>query len=322
MNKGIGTRAPSAGINGLPTSVARAGVSPSDALGLVLEELRTSKLTDQSTHRMTELLVRFTIFSDKGLRLQSLDQITATHASQFIKASISALGGPQKPAVATMHLRRSALRLYFQTLRQLGVVSGDPTMDIALPPRSCLAVRPLTDDEIVVCRSYSLQTLTATRQPAAWALAEATARTSEIHHILVSDLDFTNGRVWIHGSSKAEARWDSLSDWGATQLARRVGSLKNVLTDDPAIAYEGRGSQEARQVSSCIAIAETLTRAGIGREPDVRPGSVVAWAGRKVFEETGSIEEVARRLGIRSLDRAARFIGWGWKPEPSERTGA
>lgn len=166
-----------------------------------------------------------------------------------------------------------------------------------------------------MCRSFSLQTLTATRQPAAWALAEATARTSEIHHILVSDLDFTNSRVWIHGSSKAEPRSGSLSEWGATQLARRVGSLDSVLTDDPAVAHEGGGSEESGQVSSCIAVAETLRRAGIGREPDVRPGSVVAWAGRKVFEESGSIEEVARRLGMRSLDRAARFIGLTWQPE-------
>ena len=153
-------------------------------------------------------------------------------------------------------------------------------------------------------------------------LAEATARTSEIHHILVSDLDFTNRRVWIHASSKAEPRWGSLSDWGATQLARRVGSLDDVLTDDPAVAYEGHGSEESGQVSSCVAVAETLRRAGIGREPDVRPGSVVAWAGRKVFEETGSIEEVARRLGMRSLDRAARFIGLSWKPQSSDGTWA
>ena len=114
------------------------------------------------------------------------------------------------------------------------------------------------------------------------ALAEATARTSEISHIVVSDLDFANRRVWIHGSSKAEARWGLLIDWGGTQLVRRIGSLKNVPTDDSALAYEGRGSEESAQASSCIAIAETLTRAGIGREPDVRPGSVVAWAGRRI----------------------------------------
>ena len=34
--------------------------------------------------------------------------------------------------------------------------------------------------------------------------------------------------------------------------------------------------------------------------------------------ETASIDEVARRLGIRSLDRAARFIGWGWAPQPAD----
>jgi integrase/recombinase XerC len=271
---------------------------------------------------MTELLIRFTVFVDKGLRLSSVEDITAEHASRFVFAVISKPVGPQRPSVATMHLRRSALRLYFRTLRQLGMAVGDPTIDLVLPPRSCLAVRPLTDDEIVVCRSFSLQTLTATRQPAAWALAEATARTSEIPHIVVSDLAPSNRRVWIHGSSKAEARWGLLSEWGATQLARRVGSLKNVAMEDPFVAYEGRGSEESAQASSCIAIAETLMRAGIGREPDVRPGSVVAWAGWRIFEEGGSIEEVARRLGIRSLDRAARFIGWGWAHQPADRNGA
>ena len=290
----------------------RRASAPSSALCAVLEELRRSKLTDQSTHRMTELLVRFTVFAEKGLRLGSVEEITPEHGRRFVFASISTPSGSDRPSVAPMHLRRSALRLYLRTLRQLGYEVGDPTQDLVLPARSCLAVRPLTDDEIVLCRSFSLQTLTATMQPAAWALAEATARTSEIPHIAVSDLDFTNQRVWIHASSKAEARWGSISDWGATQLARRVGSLKNVLESDPSVAYGGDGSEESRQVSSCIAIAETLRRAGIGAEPDVRPGSVVAWAGCRVFSETGRIEEVARRLGMRSLDRAAKFIGWDW----------
>jgi len=281
-------------------------------LGLVLKELRGAKLTDQSTNRMVELLVRFTIFLEKGHRLQRVGSISQQHIRGFVFAGIPTRSGTQHPSVATMHLRRSALRLYFRTLRQLGLFEGDPTLDLELPPRSCLAMRPLTDDEVVLCRSFSLQTLTATRQPAAWALAEATARTSEIPHVRVSDLDFSNRRVWIHGSSKAEARWGYLSGWGATQLARRVGSLKSVLEDNPAVANEGRGSEQSGQASSCIAIAETLARAGIGQEPDVRPGSVVGWAGRRVFDSTGRIEDVALRLGVRSLDRAARLIGWDW----------
>src|SRR5438270_4497131 len=101
--------------------------TPPEALGHILEELRRSKLTDQSTHRMTELLVRFTIFLDKGLRVGSVERISAEHVSQFICAAISTPTGRQRPSVATMHLRRSALRLYFRTLRPIGLYDGDPT---------------------------------------------------------------------------------------------------------------------------------------------------------------------------------------------------
>jgi hypothetical protein len=48
-------------------------------------------------------------------------------------------------------------------------------------------------------------------------------------------------------------------------------------------------------------------------EPDVRPASVAAWAGRRILAETGRIDEVARRLGMVSLDRTARFIAFDWQ---------
>ena len=69
---------------------------------------------------------------------------------------------------------------------------------------------------------------------------------------------------------------------------------------------------ESGQSSSSMAICDTLARAGLGDEPDVRPLSVTAWAGVKMFEQTGRIDTVARRLGMRSLDRAALLIGWDW----------
>jgi hypothetical protein len=40
---------------------------------------------------------------------------------------------------------------------------------------------------------------------------------------------------------------------------------------------------------------------------------VAAWAGARVFADTGRIELVARALGMRSLDQAARAIAWDWK---------
>src|SRR6267378_1764198 len=137
MNERTGTRRSTAAPT--PSRCSSMIATPSESLGRVLEELRRSRLTDQSTHRMTELMVRFTIFLEKGLLLDSVEDITAEHASRFVFAGISKPVGPQRPSVATMHLRRSALRLYFRTLRRLGMAEGDPTMDIALPARSCLA---------------------------------------------------------------------------------------------------------------------------------------------------------------------------------------
>lgn len=287
-------------------------ISPSQALGLVIKELNRTKLADQTTQKVTEIIVRFTIYVEKGHGIRSVCEIAEEHVEGFVFASFLGRSERRRPSPATMHLRRSALRLHFRILRQIGAFVGDPTLDLVLPPRSCMAVRPLTDDEIALCRGYSLHTLTETRQPAAWALAEATARTSEIPHVRLSDLDLSNGRVWLHGSNKTQERWGSLTEWARTQLERRLRRLKALPNEDRLIVYEGSGSEQSRQASSCIAIAETLNRAGLVGEPDVRPGSVALWAGRKTFEETGDIDEVALRLGVQSLDRAADLIGWKW----------
>jgi integrase/recombinase XerC len=293
---------------GAVRSVPEPPVVPSHLLGEVLRHLSCSRLTDQTVQRMAELMTRFVTYLEKGHGIHSIADVAEEHAEGFIFASMG-LSGHRRPAPATMHLRRSALRLYFRTARELGTAIGDPTLDIVLPARSGLSGRPLTDDEIALGRSFSLNTLNATRRPAAWALAEATARTSEIPRIQAADVDAEGARVWISGSTKAEPRWGRLSDWGLQQVLRRVESLSST---DSALVYEGNGSEQSRQASSCIAISQTLLDAGLDREPDVRPGSVVGWAGRRIFEETASIDEVARRLGVRSLDRAASIIAWDW----------
>jgi integrase len=267
-------------------------------------------LSEQSIRRMAEISERFLLFLSSAWHVRTAAVITPEHCDRFIKALVPSATRARSPATATMHLRRATLRLLFRTARDVGIYEGDPTLDLVLPPRSSLKVRALTDEEVALCRSFSLHTLGETRLPTAWALAEATARTSELPHIKVSDVDLKGGRVWLHGSSKAEHRWGALTSWGITQIKRRIDALPKTTF---SLVYTGQGSQEAKQSASCIAISETLSRAGLGREPDVRPGSVVVWAGTRIFEQSGRIEEVARRLGIRSLDRAARFIDFDWK---------
>jgi integrase len=269
-------------------------------------------LTPQSASRLRRALLRFASFAEQASHPRELGAVTRDDAEAYIRAPTSA---GQAPCIPTMHHRRSSLRLLFRMARVLGWADSDPTLDIGLPPRSSFPCRPLTDDEVALCRSWSLHTFRDTRQPAAWALAETGARTSEIPHVRVSDVDLDSERVWIHGSSRLEPRFGRLSVWGANQIARRVDQLRA----DPAapLVYRGSGG-EAAQASSCIAIFETLRRAGLGKERDVRPLSVTAWAGATLLAAGGSIDQVARTLGMRSLDRAARLIEWDWRADAGD----
>jgi integrase/recombinase XerC len=255
---------------------------------------------------------RFVSFCGTGNGLVSLSEVTPSIADAFIRAPVD--GRPV--SVARMHSRRTGLRAFFRFARELGLLDGDPSLDIRLPARSNRRTRPLTDDEVALCRSYALTSLTETRHAAVWALAEATARTAEIPHIRAVDLDLPSARVWVHGGRRTPERWGELSDWGIKQLERRVRTLRR---DDVPLVYAGTRGGESAQASSSTAIADALRRAGLDREPDLGPPSVAAWAGRKLLERGARIEEVAARLGLRSLDRAALLIGWDWH-QGRERT--
>jgi hypothetical protein len=99
------------------------------------------------------------------------------------------------------------------------------------------------------------------------------------------------------------------------QLERHLATLNAV---DAPLVYAANGSAASGQASSCIAIADTLVRAGLGGEPDLRPVSVAAWAARSLLDRTGRIDAVALLLGVRSLDRAARIVAWDWSQAEDE----
>ena len=194
------------------------------AVDRVAAELRDrGRLSAQSEPRVLGLFERFGVFVSRAFGVASLQDVSREHVEAFVRAST--VGTGEAPSVATMQLRRSALRLLFRTARELDLLDGDPTVDLVLPSRTNESARPLTDDEVEQCRRVCLHDLASTRLSVAWALGEATARTGEIPHITVDDLDLETARVWIHGSSKTEARWGALTDWGAGQVARHVRGL-------------------------------------------------------------------------------------------------
>ncbi len=214
--------------------------------------------------------------------------------------------------MSTMHWRRTALRLFFRAARRAGLVTGDPTLDLELPPRSSLGTRPLTDDEVGLCRSVAQWSLNGSRRAAVWALAETACRSSELPHVTANDVDLDSGRVWIAGGKATDRREGLLTGWGLARVRARIGEL-----DQPTqpLVYAGRSPAGPGQVSAASALVDVLTRAGLHHEPDVRPGSVAAWAGRRVLDETGRIDLAAKALGVRSLDRAAGIVAWDWRAD-------
>jgi integrase len=270
-------------------------------------------LAPESVPRFLSLVDRFGRFMSRAFGAASLAEASASQVEAFVRSTN--LDG-SLPSVATMRLRRSVVRSVFRTGRELGFVDGDPTVDVALPPRTNEAARPLTDLEVQRCRRVALDDLTSTRLAVPWALGEATARTGEIPRLTVGDLDLDRGAVWIHGSSNTEPRWGYLSPWGVGQLERHLrdhGSKAPSAT----LTQSATTNTESRRAYSSQAIREALRGAGLLEDATVRPASLTAWAGRQVLSETGRIDEAARALGMRSLDGAARLIGWDWTGGPS-----
>lgn len=272
--------------------------------GMVLDLercMRSGEISETAIRRVEPTLQRAVDFFERH-SVGSLAEVQPAVASEFVSSRLDS-GLPA--SVSVLHNRRAAMRLLFRAARRLGLAESDPTLDLRLPPKSLAATRPLDDDEIELCRDVAQWA--SGRVAIAWALAEATARGAEIAAVTSDDIDFETGTVGINGSQRTTARLGALSQWGLETLLQRAA-----IGGTGPLAYGGEGRGIAGQVSTCRAISSVLIRAGLAGEPDVRPMSVAGWAGRKVFDETGSIEAVALAMGVRSLDRAARLVGHDW----------
>lgn len=254
-----------------------------------------------------------------------LGDVTADLAEDFVTArGRSRHGHVTDSAAATMRLRRSVVRTAYRTLRELGLSDTDPTRDIVLPARAIGGVRPLAEDEVIDLRHRASFVTRPSRHGAAAALALAGGHSGEIGHIRVRDLDVNRRRVWMHGSTKVDARWCPLDDWSLNVLTSRAKfvsarQLRKESAPNARLAVSDRhGSDAYLQARACVALGDLLRRIGLGDEEDVKPSSITAWAAVAEFERTGRIEDAARRLGLRSLDRAAAVVGHTWRTPSAE----
>lgn len=273
------------------------------ALRLCLVELAAVN-SDATFVRIGATWSRFEKFAQHN-GVATLGCVDPTLAAAFVRSHTTA---EVAPGTATLHNRRTSLRMLFRTARRLELVDGDPTLDLVLPPRVVGSFRPLTDDEVDLCRDAASWWMSSQRFAAVWALAEVGARGEELGAVRVADVDLDTKRVRLAGGKRVDARWAPLTEWACSTLERRL----NAIDEDEFVAYRGGSPKTAGRISACSAVTAVLTRAGLGAEADLRPTSVAAWAGRTEFDRTGSIADAARLLGLRSLDATARMIGWDW----------
>ena len=290
-------------------------MSPVALVQAVERDLRASgELAPDSLALYRDFWGRFGSFCEQGLGITDADQVVLADVQAFLHAT-RAEGG--ETSNATKHLRRSALRLLYKKGRNLGLVHTDPTLDLVLPPRSVLSARTLTDDEVELCRLWALGSLTDLRLALVWALAEASARPSEIPVVTFGDVDLPGGRVHLAGATnRAEPRWAPLTPWGAVQIERRLTQRRAVpAADIPLVLWRPDRLKTPKNAAS-MAIIAVLRSAGIHAEPDVRPSSVTGWRGASLLRGGATIDEVALVLGCGSIDATARMIDFDWRSRP------
>jgi integrase/recombinase XerC len=255
--------------------------------------------------------IRRFVLSLAAEEVQRLADVTEDNVLTFLYEPVMTRGPMHDPSTGALHSRRTSVRAVFRLARYLNFVRHDPSLDIALPSKSGVPARALSDDEQHLCQIAAFYSRKTARLPAVWAIGQAGASNAELSRAAPGDLDLPRARVWLSGDRHRVPRWGPLTPWGVEQLERRLEDDPNA---DLPIAAKSTSDAIARVVA-CQAISKVLRKAGLFPEPDIKPLSLAMWLARREFEETGRLDRVARLLGVKSLDAAARLACWDWQDD-------
>lgn len=245
---------------------------------------------------------------------------TARLCERFIAAPVR---GGCLPTGSTGGVRLAALRDAFEGLVEAGLAAGNPIRGLRVDrePPVVLAC-PLTPGEARRLLSAGRLFTTDTLRPACAALALAGATHVEVARAVVADVDPAAGCVCLGRGTGAE-RTIFLDAVAAAALTARVGSQRRdwrrrkqawVPQSVPLAMYRPVSAYRAGSVAPTVSmnLSRAMMRAGITRG-GVRPRSCREYAANVVYARTGRVEDVARELGMSSLDAAYRLLDWGWQ---------
>ncbi len=236
-----------------------------------------------------------------------------------------------QPAYGTQANRRTSLINFFATCHHLGLWDQNPSEKVTTHGRSNGRIRPLTAPEAARLMDRAAYGARENKMPAAVALALAGATVTEIAQVEAVDVHLSDQVVWLPGLGRRNlARWVTLDDWQPTALSNRIAYLtrrhgRNIT--GLSLVHRGRVTDQDPTkfaMTTNQMLVRALAKAGLGVEQGVRPSSIHEYAANRVYAETGSMEAVAVRCGLRSLDAAARLVTVDWRTryETPAPTGA
>lgn len=228
----------------------------------------------------------------------------------------------EPPARNVMAVRRAGARAFFQTSFCLGLTDANPAKAVNLPDRTNRYVHALTTDQIRQLQRVARSSLHDTRRPALLALVMSGAAPVEVAAVTVDDVDIANERVWVHGGGyRYRDRWVPLIDeWCVQAIDQRVRAVVDDQDDggnppsDRRLLSSRQTSDDARAQMTEL-VTGILKSAGVYSPGVNRNESIREWCALQVFVETASVERVALRLGMASLDGAAHIVGYDWADE-------
>ncbi|MDI5971411.1 hypothetical protein POF50_019065 [Streptomyces sp. SL13] len=135
-----------------------------------------------------------------------------------------------------------------------------------------------------------------------------------------TELDLDRRRVWAVGAARITARYCPLEDpWNLEVLRLRAEYVQHQADNNSNQSLTTNRTAPAHrlQSSTCTTFGEVVRTSGIapgGRS--ATPRDVSSWLATKILSETGQIADVALRLGLSSLDSAAKLAGFSWQTLP------
>lgn len=280
--------------------------------------MEAGELARATVDRYDKLFAEFCTYA--AVREVTPQQVSPTVCRSYLYA----YGSPgHPPNVSSARLRLAALRCTFRSLRAAGVLDGDPTEGLTVPRHNQpLGVWPLTPTEVRQLLSSPRLTTTDTLRPAVVAAALTGASHAEVAAIVLADFDSADGSLLL-AQGKPRERRVPLDGVLLTSMRARAAVLRRSSSragssfnpgELPLAMHRPVNQYQPGSIAPTVSmnLSRALARAGIHRV-GVRPRSLREYAANRVYAQTGRVEDVARTLGLASLDAAFRLVDTQWQ---------